>query len=526
MSENLNWWKEGVFYQIYPRSFYDSNDDGIGDLPGITQKLDYLKWLGIEGLWLSPFFESPMDDFGYDITDYLNVDPIFGTLNDFDTMMAKSNELGLKIILDLVPNHTSYKHPWFQESRSSRDNPKADWYIWRDAKPDGSPPNNWCAISSIKKIGSAWAWDETRKQYFLASFSPVQPDVNWRNPEVKAAIMDVLRFWLDRGVYGFRIDMIDYLSKDAEFRDEPSSTFEAKDYISTAVYHLNQVETLQYVKEMRQVMDQYPARVTIGETAYHHPLEQLLKFTEHGLDIPFNFRFTIAPLTKAFLEGFVKTYDMTFGTKAQPNYSFANHDVLRATRLGDPGARLAAMLLLTLRGTPFVYYGEELGMENVDVPPERRQDPFVSYESGGTRDPNRTPMQWTPGPFAGFTSVEPWLPLGPNYATINVEVEKQNPNSMLMLYKRLIEFRQSHPAMRQGHMMVLDFMGDVYGYTRTANDDQVLILLNLGDSEETVNLPAGEWSLQISTLHTQSDTVVLSPLRLQAHEGTVLLKKN
>jgi alpha-glucosidase len=266
--------------------------------------------------------------------------------------------------------------------------------------------------------------------------------------------------------------------------------------------------------------------VTIGEVAYHQPLELLLKFSEYGLDMPFNFRLSIAPLTKAFLTGFIKAYDETLGDKAQPNYSFGNHDVLRGMRLGEAGARMAAVLLLTLRGTPFIYYGEELGMENVDVPPERRQDPFVSYESGGNRDTNRTPMQWTPGPFAGFSTIEPWLPLGPNYATLNVEVEQQNPNSMLMLYKRLIELRQAHPALHRGPMQVLEHDGDIYGYTRTANDDQALILLNLGDVEEEIDLPDGDWTLAISTHHAQSGIATQSPLQLQSREGVVLVRKS
>lgn len=356
------WWQRGTVYQVYPRSFKDASGDGVGDLRGITENLGYLEWLGVDAVWLSPIFPSPARDFGYDVTDYTDVDPLFGTLADFDDLIEEAHRRDLKIILDFVPNHTSNEHPWYSESRSSAHNPKRDWYTWRDAQPDGSPPNNWRSLNDLKTPGSAWAWDEATQQYYLASFSAFQPELNWRNSDVRAAILDALRFWLARGVDGFRIDILDFLGKDAQFRDEPPEVANAKDYPSAARYQLNRPETHDYIREMRRVIHSYDSpgeRVLIGEVLYFLEPEQFAAYYAdgQGLDLPFNFGLMFAPLEAQALRKKVNAYDAALNNSqsAQPTYNLANHDMPRLSRHGD-AARLAATLLLTLRGTPFLYY--------------------------------------------------------------------------------------------------------------------------------------------------------------------------
>ena len=386
MTQNHIWWQKGTVYQIYPRSFKDTTGDGVGDLKGITEKLGYLEWLGVDAVWLSPIFPSPMRDFGYDVSDYKGVDPLFGTLEDFDDLIQEAHKRNLKVILDFVPNHSSDEHPWFVESRSSKDNPKRDWYIWHDAKADGSPPNNWRSVNGLETPGSIWTWDEGTQQFYLASFSPFQPDLNWRNREVREAMTDALRFWLERGADGFRIDMIDFLSKDAALRDEPPETTQAEDYFAAAKYQLNRPETHDYIQEMRRTVHGYPERVMIGEVLYFLTPQQLNAFYRNGngLDLPFHFGLMFLPMEAEALRAKVDAYEAALGEN-WPNYNLANHDMPRLSRHGE-GSRLAAMLLLTLRGTPFLYYGDELDMANVEVPANKQQDPFIIYEIGTTRD--------------------------------------------------------------------------------------------------------------------------------------------
>ena len=521
-TQQHTWWQKGTVYQIYPRSFKDTTGDGVGDLKGITEKLGYLAWLGVDAVWLSPIFPSPMRDFGYDVSDYTDVDPLFGSLEDFDALIKEAHEQNIKIILDFVPNHSSDEHPWFAESRSSKDNPKRDWYTWRDAKPDGSPPNNWRSATALDTPGSAWAWDESTAQYYLASFSPYQPDLNWRNEEVREVMMGTLRFWLERGADGFRIDMLDFLGKDAEFRDEPPETAEAKDYLSAAKYHLNQPETHDYILGMNRTIHAYPERVLVGEILYYLEPEQINAYYGggKGLDLPFYFGLMFLPMEADKLQAKIDAYDAAIGEN-HPNYNLANHDRPRLSRHGER-ARLAAMLLLTLRGTPFLYYGDELDMANVEVPADKQQDPFIIYEIGTTRDGVRTPMQWNAEPYAGFSEAEPWLPVASDFEEVNVEVEQKDETSVLWLYKRLLELRRATPALKVGSYQPLNNTPEnVFGYWREANESKILVLLNLSAEEQEVSLPSEVWCVTLST-QLDRNSKVENTLQLRPYEGVIL----
>ncbi len=514
------WWKRGVLYQIYPRSFMDSNGDGIGDLRGIADRLDYLAWLGVDGLWLSPIFPSPMADFGYDVANYVSVDPMFGTLANFDHLLAEAHARNIRIVLDLVPNHTSNQHPWFLESRSSRDNPKRDWYIWRDAKPDGSPPNNWLAYFG----GKSWTWDETTQQYYLHSFLPEQPDLNWHNPEVRQAVFDSIRFWLDRGVDGFRVDVIDRMIKDEALRDNPPDPnwVEGRDnpaHRFLRLYSENRPGIHNLIREFRQVFDAYPERVSIGEIAYSLNPSIITAFYGQPpkgdeLDIPFNFGLILLDWKAEAVKAFVDAYEGMVPPYGWPTYVVSNHDQTRvATRVGADQARVVALLLLTLRGTPFLYYGDELGMLDVDIPAEKYQDP-QGINLGISRDPERTPMQWDASPHAGFSSAEPWLPVAPDFAQVNVEAEKTDPRSILTLYKRLIDLRRGDDALALGDYQPLDAPDGVFAYGRGGKST---VALNF--TGESKRLGFGG-SVVISTELDRSGAVEM--LDLRPHEGVIL----
>jgi alpha-glucosidase len=527
------WWKHGVIYQIYPRSFMDSNGDGIGDLPGITSKLDYLQWLGVDAIWISPIYPSPMADFGYDVADYTDIEPTFGTLADFDHLLAQAHVRSLKVILDFVPNHTSCEHPWFRESRLSRDNPKRDWYIWVGPKPDGSPPNNWLSVFG----GSAWEWDEATGQYYLHSFLKEQPDLNWRNPEVRRAMLDVLRFWLDRGVDGFRIDVVHYMIKDAELRDNPPSTtrqsvgrknlgqYDTQEHL----YDKNRPEVHEVIRGFRRLLDSYGERVAIGET--HLPnLEELIKFYgQRGdeLHMPLNFTLIDLPWQAGVFRQEVEAYEATLPSDAWPNYVLGNHDEHRiASRFGVAQARVAAMLLLTLRGTPTLYYGDEIGMTDVHIPPDREQDPWGKQVLGlGLgRDPERSPMQWDARPNAGFSTVEPWLPVAPNYEAVNAKVQQADPTSMLSLYRRLIWTRKASPALLSGRYCAVNSVPEgCFAYLREHTGQRMMVALNLSDDEHRLSLPdLGVGQLVISTHLDCEGTVDLTTLHLRGHEGVIV----
>lgn len=410
-----NKWGRRVIYQIYPRSFKDSNGDGVGDLNGIAEKLDYLKDLGIDAIWLSPVYRSPMRDFGYDISDYYDIDPIFGNLSDFDNLIKKTHDKDMKVLMDFVPNHTSFEHPWFKESKSSKKNPKRDWYIWRPSRKNGVVPNNWLSQFG----GSAWELDEKTKEYYLHTFDVSQPDLNWRNPQVVEEILNVMRYWMKRGVDGFRVDVAYYLFKDPFFRNEPHNPTHTEHHMQydslLHIYTIALPETLNMFKKLNSVINEFDDRFMVCEIyTFLHEIVNLYKIVNHHSFVPFNFSFISLPWNAKEQKKFIDEFDERVGHDYSPTYVLGNHDQPRiATKLGKDFARTAALLQLTLRGIPFIYYGEELGMKNVKIPEEKARDPMAINMKGFNfgRDPERTPMQWDASRFGGFSSVEPWLPL-------------------------------------------------------------------------------------------------------------------
>jgi alpha-glucosidase len=445
------WWQSGVIYQVYPRSFQDTNGDGIGDLAGIERRLDHFVSLGVDAIWISPIYPSPMVDFGYDVADYSGVHPMFGTIANFDWLLAAAHARGLKLLLDFVPNHSSDQHPWFIESRSSRTNPKRDWYIWRDPAADGGPPNNW--ISDFG--GPAWEWDVATAQYYYHAMLREQPDLNWRNPDVRAAMFDAMRFWLDRGVDGFRVDILWHLIKAADFPDNPANA-DWRDGMADKErvlqrHSTDQPEVFAIAEEMRRLADVYGDRVLIGEI--YLPIERLMAYygkQMDGVHLPFNFQLIEARWEARHLHDLIAEYEAALPTGGWPNWVLGNHDRPRiASRVGEAQARVAAMLLLTLRGTPTIYYGDELGLADVPIPAEAVQDPRELREPclGFGRDPVRTPMPWDNSPNAGFTDGVPWLPLNRDWRTRNVAAEAADRASMLHLYRDLLRLRRAHPAL-------------------------------------------------------------------------------
>ncbi|MBR0718035.1 alpha-amylase family glycosyl hydrolase [Bradyrhizobium liaoningense] len=524
-----NWWRDGIFYQIYPRSFQDSDGDGVGDLTGILRRLPYVKSLGVDAIWLSPIFPSPMADFGYDISDYTGIDPLFGTMADFDALLSAAHEHGLKLILDLVPNHTSDQHPWFVESRSSRDNPKRDWYIWRDGKENGSPPNNW--VSEFG--GSAWQFDEATGQYYYHAFLAQQPDLNWRNPQVREAIYDVMRFWLEKGVDGFRVDVIWHLIKDTEFRDNPQNPHYVEgrpphEKILTQ-YSTDQPEVHEVIAEMRRVTDAYRARVLIGEI--YLPLHRLMAYYGNdltGAQMPFNFALLSTFWSARAIETIIEDYEKALPKGAWPNWVLGNHDRPRvASRVGSEQARVAAMLLLTLRGTPTLYYGDEIGMRQVTIAPEDVRDPFEKNVPGiGVgRDGCRTPMQWDSSPCAGFSGVKPWLSLPEIHVHENVVNLEADAFSILNLYKRLIAFRKQCPPLVSGTYRPIAAQGDLLIYCRESDGEAVTVALNLGAEPVALTTSTiGVCSkILLSTYLDREDERLEGVLDLRGSEGVIIV---
>jgi alpha-glucosidase len=528
------WWKHGVLYQIYPRSFQDSNGDGIGDLDGIIERLDYLndgteRSLGIDGIWLSPTFPSPMKDFGYDVSDYEDVHPDFGTLKTMDRLIEEAHQRGIRIVLDFVPNHTSDQHAWFRESRSSPDSPKRDWYTWRDAKADGSPPNNWIGAFG----GPAWEWDQKTQQYYLHSFLVEQPDLNWRNPEVERAMHNVLRFWMDRGVDGFRIDVMDRILKDPELRDNPPNpdrSWARRVGMTALQLHTQDIDwpdIIDAARRIRRVVDEYPERMTVGEV-FGTP-ENIVRYyggePSDGLHLAFNFSLTRLHGSRWTAENVrkrVDAFESALPDAAWPNIVLGNHDIDRfISRVDHDGhgrarARAAAVLLLTLRGTPFIYYGEEIGMANTDVPEHRLMDPARRYGRG--RDPERTPMQWSRN--GGFSNSKPWLPYGD--LSVNVQAQEKDHASMLSLYRKLIWTRRRSKALTMGDYAPVDGLpADVFAFTRTFGDERMLTLLNLASEETVVELPpsiaARETLVSTRAIVKPSQRINLAP-----HEGRLV----
>jgi alpha-glucosidase len=510
------WWQDGVIYQVYPRSFQDTTGDGVGDLPGILARLDYLVALGIDAVWISPFYPSPMADFGYDVSDYTDVDPLFGTLDDFDRLVEGIHERGMKLILDFVPNHTSEQHSWFLDSKRSRKSKKRDWYLWRDpapvskandGPPESRPPNNWMSHFG----GSAWTYDEATGQFYCHSFLKQQPDLNWRNPEVRAAVYDAMRFWLERGpggrgVDGFRMDVLWLLIKDDQFRNNLANPEwhpgDSSFWSVLPTYTADQPETHEIVAEMRALLDQYAAtgeeptpRVLIGEI--YLPLADLVRYYGlpgpgagrlSGAQMPFNFQLIQTPWSAEAIGKLIEEYEGLLPSGAWPNWVLGNHDQPRvASRIGTDQARVAMMLLLTLRGTPTMYYGDEIGMMDGRIAPDQVQDPAEKNQPGigQGRDPERTPMLWDHTPQAGFTTAIPWLPVNEDYPRRSVEAQQRDPRSMLHLTKDLLHLRSVTPALHAGDVSHVFSSGYVLSYRRNLGTERLQILLNLSGTNQS-----------------------------------------
>jgi len=522
------WWRHGIFYQIYPRSFQDSDADGVGDIKGIVDRLPYLRALGVDAVWLSPIFPSPMADFGYDISDYTGIDPLFGTMEDFDALASAAHAGGLKLILDLVPNHTSDQHPWFTESRASRDNTKRDWYIWRDPAADGGPPNNWMSEFG----GSAWEYDAATGQYYYHAFLGQQPDLNWRNAAVREAIYDVMRFWLRKGVDGFRVDVIWHLIKDQEFRDNPPNPHfrdgrPPHEQILTR-YSTDQPEVHEVIAEMRRVVDAFGARVLIGEV--YLPLHRLVAYYGNdllGAQMPFNFALLSTLWSARSIEKIIADYERALPPGAWPNWVLGNHDRPRvASRVGREQARVAAMLLLTLRGTPTLYYGDEIGMRQVAIAPDQVRDPFEKNVPGiGVgRDGCRTPMQWDATPYAGFSTSPPWLPVADDFLHENVVNLDADARSILNLYRALIGLRRKLPQLMSGDYVPIAAEGDLLLYRRQSEGEAVVIALNLGAEPVSIaSEPAGlDGEILLSTLLDREGETLQGALDLRGNEGVII----
>jgi alpha-glucosidase len=522
--EPANWWQRGVIYQVYPRSFQDSNGDGIGDLNGIAGRLDHLVGLGVEAIWISPIFLSPMADFGYDVADHRAVDPIFGSLADFDRLLAAAHAKGLRIILDFVPNHTSDQHPWFVESRSSRKNAKRDWYVWRAPRGDGGPPTNWLSEFG----GPAWTLDAVSGEYYYHAYLKEQPDLNWRTPAVRAAMLDVLRFWFRRGVDGFRVDAIHQLIEDDRLRDNPPDA-NWRPGMSPArrllrAYTMDQPEVHEAIAAMRQVADSFGDKVMIGEA--YLPIDRLMAY--YGVDLtgfqlPFNFHLMSTPWTPTAVAALIQAYERALPKGGWPNWVLGNHDRSRvASRLGCEQARVAAMLLLTLRGTPTIYQGEEIGMTDVAISPEQVVDPWEKNVPGlGLgRDPVRTPLPWDASPKGGFTSGEPWLPLGPEHDRVNVASEARDPQSMLSLYRALLALRRREEALVSGQWEPVAAGEQVLLYERRRGSRAVGVALNMTAKASEASI-AGPATVLLSTHLDRTGRESSPKLRLRPHEGLI-----
>jgi alpha-glucosidase len=490
-SHDRPWWRGATIYQIYPRSFADSNGDGIGDLPGITAHLDHVASLGVDAIWLSPFFTSPMADFGYDVSDYRDVDPIFGTLADFDALLARAHQLGLKVIIDQVWAHTSDQHPWFVESRSSRTNPKANWYVWHDAKPEGSPPNNWQSVFG----GPAWTWDGRRGQYYLHNFLREQPQINGHNPDVQAALIDIARFWLDRGIDGFRIDAINFLMFDPALPDNPPAPDDGTPRTRPFDFQLHRFNQGHaaipgFLEAIRALFDRYPDRFTVAEVGGADSDREMKLFTadDRRLNSAYGFDFLYAPtLTPAVVADAVARWPERTG-QGWPSWAFENHDAPRAISRwvgADDRVRFARMkmlLLIALRGNIFLYYGEELGLTQVDVPFDALVDPeaIANWPRTLSRDGARTPMPWrADAPQLGFGGAKPWLPVGDDHAALAVDRQEADPTSLLHWTRTALAFRKAHPALLIGDIRVVHADDAILALERRVEGETLLCVFNL-----------------------------------------------
>jgi alpha-glucosidase len=522
------WWEQCVIYQVYPLSFQDSDGDGSGDLPGLLARLDHLSQLGVGAVWLAPVQPSPMADFGYDIADFTDVHPALGTLADLDRLIDELHRRGIKLILDFVPNHTSAAHPWFAESRSSRRSPKRDWYVWRDPAPGGGPPNNW-----LSRFGdSAWELDPGTGQCYYHAFLKEQPDLNWRNPQVRHAMAEVLRFWMRRGVDGFRVDAAAVLAEDALLRDDPPNP-EFREGVTPPpercrrAFTDDRPETLDYLAELREVVEEFPDRVLLGEVDTSG--DRVVDFyggERRRLHLPLNYRLIDTEWDARSIRRTIQDYLDLLPSHAWPSWAIGSHDKPRiAGCIGPAQARVAAMLLLTLRGTPILYTGDEIGMGDVPIPPERVQDPFERCVPGFglNRDPSRAPMRWDAGPGAGFTSgSDPWLPIGEDVAACNVEVQGRDERSLLALYCRLLTLRREEPALRAGSWEAIPSGGEVLAYWRCLPRRTILVALNLGEAHVPLEF-AGKGSVRLSTHLDRTGEAAAGTVHLRPHEGLVIV---
>ncbi len=504
------WWRGAVIYQIYPRSFLDTNGDGVGDLPGITERLDYVASLGVDAIWISPFFRSPMADFGYDIADQRDVDPLFGDLADFDRLLAKAHALGLKVMIDQVFSHTSDQHPWFLESRQDRTNPKADWYVWADAREDGTPPNNWMSIFG----GVAWRWDPRRCQYYLHNFLSSQPDLNFHNPEVRQATLDYVKFWLDRGVDGFRLDSINFCFNDAQLRDNPAKPaservgrgFSPDNPYAFQYHYFNNTrpENIGFLEDLRRLMDQYPGAVTLGEISSEDSLATTAEYTSgRRLDMGYSFELLVDDFSAGYIRGTVQRLEAAM-TEGWPCWAVSNHDVRRAvTRWGGDQAppqlaRMLAAMVCSLRGSVCIYQGEELGLPEADVPFEALRDPYgiTFWPAFKGRDGCRTPMPWKDSDDAGFSPAAPWLPVPDAHRPLAVERQEADPDSVLQAFRAFMRWRRQQPALVGGSIRFLETPEPVLAFERELDGQRMLCAFNLSAAPAAMALPAGDWQLQ------------------------------
>ena len=530
-SDHTEWWRGAVIYQIYPRSFFDSNDDGIGDLPGVIEKLDHVASLGVDGIWLSPFFTSPMHDFGYDVADYRDVDPIFGTLDDFDRLVTRAHELGLKVIIDQVYCHTASIHAWFKESRASRDNPKADWYQWADPKPDGLPPTNWLSVFG----GPAWTWDGRRKQYYLHNFLSSQPTLNLHNPELVEAIIDVARFWIERGVDGFRLDALNCGMADQQMRDNPHKQMDAipdRPFdMQKQIHNISQPGMIGVVERLRTAFDEAGGVFTVAEIGGENPHQNMTAYTSGNdrLDTAYSFDFIGARgASSAHIKDILSKWPNTLD-QGYPSWAFSNHDTARVASRWDLGiaqdraAKLFALLQMTLRGTLFIYQGEELGLPQADVPFEKLQDPeaIANWPQTQGRDGARTPMPWTSdGAHAGFSRAEPWLPVDPRHAGLSVEAQEVDPHSVLNFFRAAIALRRGSAALRHGAYEFLDAPAAVLVMLRAHADETALSVTNMGAERCEIALPEGVWDMAL-TANMEVRTGVSGAISVPGYSGFI-----
>lgn len=530
------WWRGAVIYQIYPRSFLDTNGDGVGDLPGIVRKLDYIASLGVDAIWVSPFFKSPMADFGYDIADYRAVDPLFGTLEDFDELLARAHALGIKVMIDQVLSHTSIEHDWFKESCQSRDNPRSDWYVWADPRPDGTPPNNWLAIFG----GGAWQWEPRRGQYFLHNFLPSQPDLNFHNPQVRAATLDNVRFWLERGVDGLRLDAINFCFHDQLLRDNPPKPpelrvgrgFSADNPYAFQYHHYNntQPENLAFLEELRGLLDQFPQATTLGEISSEDSLATMGEYVNpQRLHMGYSFELLTDDFSAAYIRGTAQAVEEKMAD-GWPCWAISNHDVQRAvsrwggTQGSDDLARQLVALVCSLRGSVCLYQGEELGLCEADLPFEALQDPYgiAFWPNFKGRDGCRTPMPWNGDGQAGFTGGEPWLPIADSHRTRSVSLQEDDPDSVLNAVRAFLHWRRDQPALVAGNIVFLDTPEPVLAFVRQCDTTEapggsLLVVFNLSDTDAQWPLPARMAARAIDAPGVRAGTVASGMVQLPAH---------